>query len=100
MDKYTLKMFPQAYRDLDKIYEQAAMNTNYDDQALALVNKIESAILSLEEYPYRGAERKHGFYAGKGYRQLFVSSYIIIYEILEKKKNVAVVTIKYYGSEF
>lgn len=47
MDKYTVKMFPQAYR---------------------------------------GAERKYGFYAHKGYRQLFVSGYIIIYEVLDAEK--------------
>lgn len=72
MDKYTVKMFPQAYRDLDQIYEQ----------------------------PYRGAERKRGFYAYKGYRQLFVSGYIIIYEILDPEKIVAVVTVKYSKNEF
>lgn len=29
MDKYTVKMFPQAYRDIDKIYEQAFLVSNY-----------------------------------------------------------------------
>ena len=72
MDKYIVKLFPQANRDLDKIYEQIAFEDNYDDKAIALVERIEEAIFSLEEYPYRGAERKRGFYAYKGYRQLFV----------------------------
>ena len=58
------------------------------------------AILSLEEQPYRGVERKYGFYAFKGYRQLIVENYIIIYEVLENKKVVAVVTVKYGKSEF
>nr|WP_300849368.1 type II toxin-antitoxin system RelE/ParE family toxin [uncultured Schaedlerella sp.] len=56
--------------------------------------------MSLEEQPYRGAERKYGFYAYKGYRQLFISGYIIIYEILDSENIVAVLTIKYSGSEF
>ncbi len=34
MDKYTVKMFPQAYRDLDKIYEHALANSNYNNNAL------------------------------------------------------------------
>ena len=58
MDKYTVKMFPQAYRDIDKIYDQALLVSNYADAAIALAEKLEKAILSLEEQPYRGAERK------------------------------------------
>lgn len=49
MDKYTVKMFPQAYRDIDKIYEQAFLVSNYADDAIALAEKLEKAILSLEE---------------------------------------------------
>lgn len=53
MDKYTVKMFPQAYRDIDKIYEQALLVSNYPDDAIELADKIEKAIFSLEEQPYR-----------------------------------------------
>ena len=60
LDKYTVKMFPQAYRDIDKIYDQALLVSNYADAAIALAEKLEKAILSLEEQPYRGAERKYG----------------------------------------
>lgn len=100
LDKYTVKMFPQAYRDIDKIYDQALLVSNYADAAIALAEKLEKAILSLEEQPYRGTERKYGFYAFKGYRQLIVENYIIIYEVLENEKVVAVVTVKYGKSEF
>ena len=99
LDKYTVKMFPQAYRDIDKIYEQALLVSNYADDAIALA-ELEKAILSLEEQPYRGAERKYGFYAFKGYRQLTVENDIIIYEVFENEKVVAVVTVKYGKSEF
>ena len=100
MDKYTVKMFPQAYRDIDKIYDQALLVSNYADTAIALAEKLEKAILSLEEQPYWGAERKYRFYAFKGYRQLIVENYIIIYEVFENEKVVAVVTVKYGKSEF
>ena len=100
MDKYTVKMFPQAYRDIDKIYEQVLLVSNCADDAIALAENLEKAMLSLEEQPYRGTERKYGFYAFKGYRQLIVENYIIIYEVLENEKVVAVVTVKYGKSEF
>lgn len=44
MDKYTVKMFPQAYRDLDQIYEQSALNSNYDSSAMDIIVQIENAI--------------------------------------------------------
>lgn len=100
MDKYTVKMFPQAYRDLDKIYEQALLASNYADDVIALAEKLEEAILSLEDQPYREAERKYGFYAYKGYQQLVVENYLIIYEVFEYEKVVAAVTVKYGKSEF
>ena len=53
-------MFPQAYRDIDKIYGQALLVSKYADDAIALAEKLEKVILSLEEHPYRGAERKYG----------------------------------------
>ena len=100
MDKYTVKMFPQAYHDLDKIYEHALANSNYNNNALNLAQRLEATILSLAEQPHRGAERKYGFYAYKGYRQLFISGYIIIYEVLDVEKIVAILTIKYSGNDF
>lgn len=45
---------------------------------------MEAGIFSLEEYPYRCAERKTGRYANRGYRELIVGSYIIIMQ--EKRK--------------
>lgn len=42
MDKYTIKMFPQAYRDIDKIYGQALLVSNYADNAIALAENLKS----------------------------------------------------------
>lgn len=39
LDKYTVKMFQQAYRDIDKIYEQALLVSNYPDDAIKLSEK-------------------------------------------------------------
>ena len=39
-DKYTVKMFPQEYRDIDKIYEQALLVSNYADDAIALAENL------------------------------------------------------------
>ena len=61
--------------------------------ALVLVEEIENAILSLKEFPQRGALRKIGRYAGKGYQQIFVKNYTIVYCIDEVRNWVIVITV-------
>lgn len=68
--------------------------------ALNFVEEIENAILSLEAFTQRGALRKNGRYAGKGYRQIFVKNYTIVYRVDEIRKWVIVVTVRYTPSEF
>ena len=40
LDKYTVKMFPQAYRDIDKRYEQALLVSNDAYNAIALAENL------------------------------------------------------------
>lgn len=100
MDKYEVKMLPKAYRDIDQIYEYILLEIKSPKAALNLVNSFEEAVLSLEKLPCRGAERKIGVYANRGYRQLFIKNFTIVYRIDEKMKHVIVVTIKYSSCGF
>ena len=100
MDKYTVKLMTKAYRDLDDIEWYIANQLEEPATALNLVDEIENSILELEVFPQRGAIRKIGRYAGKGYRQIFVKNYTIVYRIDEVRKWVVVVTVKYTPSEF
>ena len=54
----------------------------------------------MEEMPNRGAPRRIGNYANKGYRQLFIKNYTIVYRVDETEKQVIIVTVKYAGSDF
>ena len=95
LSSYRVKISPQAYEELDSIYKYIATNLSNPTAAINLVNEIETAILSLDEMPYRGATRKVGIYANAGYRQLFVENYTIVYRIDEYKKLVVIVTVRY-----
>jgi len=68
--------------------------------AKKIVKSFEDEILNLEEFPYRGAERKVGTYANKGYRQLYIKNFTIVYRIDENSKYVIIVTVKYTHSKF
>lgn len=67
MDKYQIKLMAKAYRDLDAIYEYIAEECKAPGTAVAMADLLENVILGLDEMPYRGAERKVGAYANKGY---------------------------------
>lgn len=100
MDKYAVKLYARAYRDLDEIYAYIADNLSELGTALNMVDALEEAIFSLEQMPERGAIRRIGIYANAGYRQLFVKNYVIIYRVLKEEKEVHIVTVRYAPSNF
>ena len=100
MDKYTVKLYARAYRDLDGIYEYIANNLSETMVASNMIDTLEEAIYSLEYLPERGAIRRIGAYANGDYRQLFVKRYIIVYRVLKEKKEVHIVTVRYAPSQF
>ena len=100
MDKYNVSLTSRALRDLDDIYVYIAQTLLVPETAIALVEKIEKEILSLEEMPYRFPARKTGAYANRGYRQLFVGNYTVIYRVDEEHQQVIIITIRYSPSQF
>ncbi|MBF1704231.1 MAG: type II toxin-antitoxin system RelE/ParE family toxin, partial [Selenomonas sp.] len=48
MDKYTVRVYARAYRDLDHIYAYIAEKLLAPDSALSLVSALEEAIYTLE----------------------------------------------------
>lgn len=90
----------RALRDLDNIYNYISETLLEPGTALKLVKEIELEILSLEQFPNRCPLRRVGAYAGKGYRQLFVKNYTVIFRVDEVEKTVIVVTVRYSPSQF
>jgi len=98
--KYAVKLLLHAYRDLDGIYAYIAETLLEPGAAQKLMDALEEAIFGLEELPQRGALRKNGAYAGKGYRQLFIKNFTVIYRVDETQKQVVIVTVRYSKSQF
>jgi plasmid stabilization system protein ParE len=99
-NKYSVKLLPRANRDLDGIYAYIAETLIEPGIADKLLASIEEAIFSLESMPQRGALRKTGAYANKGYRQLFAGNFTVVYRVAEAKKMVLVLTVRYSKSRF
>ena len=99
-NEYKVTISDYALRDLNGIYTYIANTLLVPGTALALVNEIETGILSLNIMPHRCPERKVGAYANRGYRQLFVNNHTILFRIDERKKRVIVVTVRYSAMQF
>ena len=95
MEQYRVKLYRRAVQDLDGIYTYIAQALMEPETALKLINRLEDAILSLETLPYRCPERRTGIYACRGYRQLLVENYTILFQVNEARRQVFVVTVRY-----
>ncbi len=100
MAKYSVKLMQRAYSDLDDIYNHIADDFKEIDTAEKMADTLEDAILSLAEMPYRGSIRRTGAFANRGYRQLLVKNFTLVYRIDEAGKVVIVVTVRYTPSSF
>lgn len=97
MDKYKVKVNPRAISELDRIYKYIADDKLAPQNAKGQVDRIKKAVLNLDTFPQSHQERNEGRYAGKGYRQLLIDNYIVIFRIDELHKTIYVVTIQYQG---
>lgn len=97
MDKYKVKINPKAIRDLDGIYEYIANEKLSAENAKGQIERIKKAVLKLDTFPQSHQERSEGRYAGKGYRQLLIDNYIVIFRTDENSRIVYVVTVQYQG---
>lgn len=85
---------------MDDIYCYIADHFKEIGTAENMANALEEGIYSLEAFPYRGAERRTGAFAHRGYRQIHVHNFTVVYRIDEQKKCVIIVTVRYAMSSF
>lgn len=100
MAEYAVRLTARALRDLDRIYAYVAEALSEPVTAQRHAERLETAILSLEDFPYRCPERRRGAYAGRGYRELFAENFTVIFRVDEAQKQVIVVTVRYSRSLF
>ena len=97
MEKYEILLYPRAYRDIEEIYAYIAEEKMSPYHAKRQTDRIWEAIFSLELMAGSHQDRLVGRYAGKGYKQLLVDNYMVIYRISESEKRIFVVTVIYQG---
>ena len=97
---YHVGMTDEARRNLENIFRYVAKSLQEPGTAASLIDELEAGLLSLNSMPQRCPERQIGIYAGKGYRQLLVKNYTIIFRVEEASRKVIILTIRYSRSNF
>lgn len=97
MNRYSVMLYPKAFRDIDDIYAYIALDKLSPENAKGQTDRIWEAIKTLEQLPEAHQDRLVGRYAGKGYKQLTIDNYVAIFKVNKDQKKVFVVTIQYQG---
>ena len=97
MDKYHVRLYPRAFRDIENIYRYIMSEKLSPENAKKQTDRIIAAIESLEIFPESHQEILEGRFIGKGYRQLLIDNYLAIYKIDDKNKIVYIITVQYQG---
>lgn len=100
MERYNVRLTKRAARDLESIYSYIADELLEPQAAERLLNRIESAILSLGTMPERCARRRVGKYEEAGYRQILVGNFMAVFRIDEQKRIVYVLIVQYARRNF
>lgn len=100
MDEYEVILLDRALADLNGIYTYIERTLLSPDTAYSLAERIDQAILSLRQMPYRFPILLRGFYADRGYRYMLVKKYTVIYRVDESAKEVIVVAVHHASSNF
>ena len=91
--KYRIIRTDKADEQSRDIIFYIADDSGSTDVALNYLNKIESAINRLEEFPMSGSEPRYSILRKQGYRVLIVERHLVFYKINENEKIVTIYAI-------
>lgn len=93
--KYSLKFTPKAIEDLDKTYNYIAYELYAEGSAISLLERIETSIMRLKNFPFSCSYVADEFLKYKGYRKLIIDNYIAFYIVNEEEKMVVIMRVLY-----
>ncbi|GHU98652.1 hypothetical protein FACS1894211_02750 [Clostridia bacterium] len=95
-NKYTLKLMPQAERDLNEIDDYITFELCNEKAATDLIDAIQAALNGLKDMPRKCPESDIPELKRDGYRKCVVGNYIALYKLDDKEKAVEVARV-FYG---
>lgn len=98
--EYKIKFTPVAEEDLDQIYEYIFKKLFAETAANNLIEKIETGIMKLKQFPFSCSCVLDELLKTRGYRRLIVDNYIVFYLVNEAEKQVVIMRILYGASDY
>ena len=78
-NNYIVKMTPKAGTDLDNIYGYISEELFAVSAAENILERLETGIMRLKEFPFSCNYVADEFLRNKGYRKLIIDNYIVFY---------------------
>lgn len=91
--KYKIIRTDKADEQLREIIFYIADDSGSVDLALKYLDKIETAINYLEEFPLSGSKPRYLILRKQGYRVLIVEKHLVFYKVDEDKKTITIYAI-------
>lgn len=88
--KYRVIRTDKAQEQLREIIFYIAEDSGSVDIALEYLDKIEKAVMNLEEFPYAGVKPRYSILRKQGYFVLIVEKHLVFYKVDEEKKDVII----------
>ena len=91
--KYKIVRTDKVDEQLREIIFYIAENSGSIDVALRYLDKMESAIMQLEDFPMSGSLPKYATLKRQGYRVLIVERHFVFYKVKDSDKTVTIYAI-------
>lgn len=83
--KYRIVRTDKAEEQLRDIIFYIAEDSGSVDVAIGYLDKLEKAIMSLENFPYAGTKPKYSILRKQGYLVLIVEKHLVFYKVNEEE---------------
>lgn len=94
-NNYSIKLTPKAREDLDRIYSYISQELYAEKAAINIVEKIETSIMRLKDFPFSCNYVADEFLKNNRYRKLIIDNYIVFYLVNEEEQQVIVMRVLY-----
>lgn len=98
--KYSIVRTDKAEEQLRDIIFYIAEDSGSVDVALGYLDKLEKAIMNLEDFPYTGVKPRYSILRKQGYLVLIVEKHLVFYKVDEEKKLVIIYSVMDSRREF
>ena len=100
MDTYKIRLTIKAKNDYKKIIYYIKFNLNEPKIAEKYAILIKDKINTLESYPHKYEVIKSKLVKQSDIRKLIINNYIVLYKIIDKKKEVVILRILYNSMDW